>query len=170
MFLLSCTPVTLNQGYRQFDKYQNVQFNSIYHSTKFEPNRFLNIWIHYMPMVKSSMQQSPPLLHQILLKSSIRMLTWIALTLYKISSWSAESLGENETKRFCFALTLGHPAMVKVTEKWYKMVEFDDAYRHGRYDKIWSKSLCVMSCINAFATRQPAGIYKWISYITGCNE
>ena len=35
-FLLSSTHVTLNQGQDQLDKYQNVEYNSIYHHTKFE--------------------------------------------------------------------------------------------------------------------------------------
>ena len=35
--------------------------------------------------------------------------------------------------------------------KWYKMVEVNGTCKHGRYNKIWLKSLCVMSNIKVFA-------------------
>ena len=45
-FLLSSTPVTLNQGQGQLDYDQNVKYNSIYYHTKFESNPFINIPKH----------------------------------------------------------------------------------------------------------------------------
>ena len=49
-FLLSCTPVTLNQGQDQLVKYQNVEYISLYHHTTFKSNPFINIV--YMPILK----------------------------------------------------------------------------------------------------------------------
>ena len=42
---------------------------------------------------------------------------------------------ENEGKGFCFALILWHPDKVTSQWKWYKMVEVNGAYKHGRYKK-----------------------------------
>ena len=44
--VLSCVPETLCQGRDHFDWYQNVAFSSIYHNTRFEANRFINVRIH----------------------------------------------------------------------------------------------------------------------------
>ena len=44
--LLSCTPMTLNQGQGQLNGYQNVEFNSIYHHTKLKPNQYKNVHMH----------------------------------------------------------------------------------------------------------------------------
>ena len=38
--------MTLNHGKFHLDQYQNVEYNSIYHHTKFESNSFINIRMH----------------------------------------------------------------------------------------------------------------------------
>ena len=37
--------------------------------------------------------------------------------------------------------------------KWYKMVEVNDIYKHGKYENIWLDSSRVMSYVEVFATQ-----------------
>ena len=57
--------------------------------------------------------------------------------------------------------------------KQYKIVEVNGAYKHGRYDKIWLKSISVMSNVEFLTPKmagqrsfsQPAGQTNTIHYI-----
>ena len=45
-FSLSRAPVDLIQGQDHLDLHQNVRFNSIYHHTRFEGNRLVDVPVH----------------------------------------------------------------------------------------------------------------------------
>ena len=53
----------------------------------------------------------------------------------------------------CSAFLLVTPKQGKGQWKWYKMIEVNGAYKHGRYEKRWLKSLCAMSNVKVFATQ-----------------
>ena len=82
--LVSCTPMTLNEGLDHTDEYQISEFVSTYHQTKFEPNCFINLGIHahlhkclnvrwHKQFVYAVRQQLFPLIQYISLQSSIRI-------------------------------------------------------------------------------------------------
>ena len=52
-----------------------------------------------------------------------------------------------------------------------KRVQVNSAYKHGRYEKIWFKSLCVMSKVKVFVTpRQPASQMDEHTYDTHMDQ
>ena len=44
-FIISYTPVTLNEGQGHTHWYQNIELSGLHHHTKFERNGYLNVWI-----------------------------------------------------------------------------------------------------------------------------
>ena len=73
-----------------------------------------------------------------------------------------KTVQENEVKRFCFALTLWPQGQWK----WYKMADVNGAYKQCRYEKLWFKSLWVMSNFKVFAAQdgRPAGRTRLITW------
>ena len=91
-----------------------------------------------------------PLLHEISLKSCIRM---FYLTRFNTTSnFILISRKAWEANRFCFALTPWQSH-----RKWYRMVEVNGAYKHCQYEKknIFLKSLHVMSIKSFCHVGQP---------------
>ena len=51
---------------------------------------------------------------------------------------------------FRFVSILWFSTKFKDHRQWYKMIEVNGAYKHGRHEKIWFKCLCVMPTFNVF--------------------
>ena len=89
-----------------------MEFNSIYHRAKFEPNWFINVRRHtnVKILTQSVKQQLFPLFVQIqLLQKHITF-----------HNDQIKTMQENEAKKFLFALTLWPPSMVKGSESGIK--------------------------------------------------
>ena len=76
-------------------------------------------------------------------KLSLKQIPLATLRQHHIKShrhW-LKSVQENTANRSCFLLDLWPSAKVKTTVKWYKMVEANGAYKHGRNERICLKGL-----------------------------
>ena len=69
-----------------------------------------------------------------------------------ISSWPAEKYTRKYSQQV-FVLTLWPPANVEVKENGINC-EVSGAYKHGKYEKVWKKRLCVMWNVEVFATQK----------------
>ena len=96
----------------------NVEYNSVYHHTKFESNWFIYVWM--LANVKSFSMQSVKQNLFPLFETVSQCSAWIASPPHQISSWSDEKCWKNEVNTFCFTLTLWSSSKVKVGESGIK--------------------------------------------------
>ena len=81
---------------------------------------------------------------------------WIPLTPYPISSWSLEKCAKKKKKWGLEVLPCTDfvtPSQGQGQWKWYKMEEINGAYKHGKCEQIWLKTLHVMFNFKLFATQ-----------------
>ena len=158
--------MTLNPSKGQLKKYENVEFTSVYHHTKIQPNQFLKARIHanvifffflLLFLTQSIKEQLFYLFFNILLKYNTGKLSLncsYIISSFTLISWKVCEKFKKWNQQVLLCAELATRSQGQGQWKANKIAEANGAYKHGWKETRWLKTcLLVMSKVKVFATQ-----------------